>query len=330
MRLTCPNCDAQYEVPDNVVPIDGRDVQCSNCGQTWFQHHPDHMPEDDTDDVAAQDEETDAPEETAEDDIEEGPVDAKSDTRADDRYDADDEGEEDDDFDDDYDDDASAKQAPPPAPTPTDNPGLDDLDDLPDATVQQAPARKPLDPAVADILREEAAAEQSARTKEATTPLESQPDLGLEEGDTDPDDRGAQARDRMARLRGEPEPMREAELNAAAISSRRDLLPDIDEINSTLRSDTDRSSKGPHAKIDAPSTTKRKRSFRSGFALMLLLIALLTLLYVYAPQIAQTVPQVDPYLSAYVNWVNGVRVWLDGQVQSLLSWLAAVADRSGS
>ncbi|MDG1102854.1 MAG: zinc-ribbon domain-containing protein, partial [Ascidiaceihabitans sp.] len=40
MRLICPNCDAQYEVPTEVVPTEGRDVQCSNCGQTWFQHHP--------------------------------------------------------------------------------------------------------------------------------------------------------------------------------------------------------------------------------------------------------------------------------------------------
>src|SRR6056297_3233436 len=44
MRLTCPNCDAQYEVPDEVIPETGRDVQCSNCGDTWFQHHPDHPP----------------------------------------------------------------------------------------------------------------------------------------------------------------------------------------------------------------------------------------------------------------------------------------------
>ena len=48
MRLICPNCDAQYEVPTEVVPTDGRDVQCSNCGQTWFQHHPDHMPPSET------------------------------------------------------------------------------------------------------------------------------------------------------------------------------------------------------------------------------------------------------------------------------------------
>ena len=40
MRLTCPNCGAQYEVPDDVIPLAGRDVQCSNCGDTWFQPHP--------------------------------------------------------------------------------------------------------------------------------------------------------------------------------------------------------------------------------------------------------------------------------------------------
>lgn len=38
MRLICPNCDAQYEVDDAVIPEEGRDVQCSNCGHTWFQH----------------------------------------------------------------------------------------------------------------------------------------------------------------------------------------------------------------------------------------------------------------------------------------------------
>ena len=37
MRLTCPNCDAQYEVDEAVIPEDGRDVQCSSCGHTWFQ-----------------------------------------------------------------------------------------------------------------------------------------------------------------------------------------------------------------------------------------------------------------------------------------------------
>jgi predicted Zn finger-like uncharacterized protein len=37
MRITCPNCGAQYEVDPRVIPDIGRDVQCSNCGHTWFQ-----------------------------------------------------------------------------------------------------------------------------------------------------------------------------------------------------------------------------------------------------------------------------------------------------
>jgi predicted Zn finger-like uncharacterized protein len=38
MRLTCPNCKAQYEVSEGVIPPGGRDVQCSACGSTWFQY----------------------------------------------------------------------------------------------------------------------------------------------------------------------------------------------------------------------------------------------------------------------------------------------------
>ena len=49
MRLVCPNCDAQYEVDANAVPEAGRDVQCSNCGHTWFQVPPDVEAELDAD-----------------------------------------------------------------------------------------------------------------------------------------------------------------------------------------------------------------------------------------------------------------------------------------
>ena len=37
MRLICPNCEAQYDVSDDAIPPGGRDVQCSNCQQSWFQ-----------------------------------------------------------------------------------------------------------------------------------------------------------------------------------------------------------------------------------------------------------------------------------------------------
>lgn len=41
MRITCPNCGAQYAVDARLIPDEGRDVQCSSCGHTWFQLHPD-------------------------------------------------------------------------------------------------------------------------------------------------------------------------------------------------------------------------------------------------------------------------------------------------
>jgi predicted Zn finger-like uncharacterized protein len=39
MRLICPSCRAQYEVDDDAIPANGRDVQCSSCSTTWFQPH---------------------------------------------------------------------------------------------------------------------------------------------------------------------------------------------------------------------------------------------------------------------------------------------------
>ncbi len=35
MRLTCPECDARYEIPDDAIPEGGRDVECSACGHAW-------------------------------------------------------------------------------------------------------------------------------------------------------------------------------------------------------------------------------------------------------------------------------------------------------
>ncbi|WP_299698608.1 zinc-ribbon domain-containing protein [uncultured Tateyamaria sp.] len=260
MRLICPNCDAQYEVVDDVIPSEGRDVQCSNCGQTWFQHHPDHAPEE--------------PEES------EAPADL----------------------------------------TPPDDEPVEDEEraDAPE------PQRRELDSSVADILRQEAEIEAQARATDAEG-LESQPDLGLDSAETDSDRRAREARERMARMRGEeaaPEQVSEAAVTAAAIGSRRDLLPDIEEINSTLRSTGDRQT-APTADTatDPAEVAPRKSSFRRGFTLMILLAVILGAIYVFAPDIARAVPQADPFLSAYVAQVDSARVWLDGQVEAGLTWL---------
>jgi predicted Zn finger-like uncharacterized protein len=36
MRLTCPNCGVEYELPDDALPAAGRHVQCSTCHTRWF------------------------------------------------------------------------------------------------------------------------------------------------------------------------------------------------------------------------------------------------------------------------------------------------------
>ena len=37
MRLVCPKCKVNYEIPRQAVPIGGREVKCADSGHSWFQ-----------------------------------------------------------------------------------------------------------------------------------------------------------------------------------------------------------------------------------------------------------------------------------------------------
>lgn len=37
IRLTCPECGAEYRVDASAIPAAGRDVECSSCGHVWHQ-----------------------------------------------------------------------------------------------------------------------------------------------------------------------------------------------------------------------------------------------------------------------------------------------------
>lgn len=275
MRLTCPNCTAQYEVPDDVIPEDGRDVQCSNCGNTWFQAHA-------------------SAEEPASDD---GAQDAVWHPEVDDSADH----------------------------GPSINAGADPTGD--DGR-QHPPERRGLDPSVADILKEEAELEARAREADA---LEDQPELGLSEPEDEASKRARQARERMLRMRGEaPEEAAASAVAAVATrpKSRGDALPDIDEINQTLRSNDQRSDvssvQSGMDDEDAPG------GFGRGFFYMLVLFAIATALYVFAPQISEAVPQAAPYMDSYVSAVDQLRLWLDAQVTSLLAMLDGMSSEAGA
>ena len=282
MRLTCPNCGAQYEVPTEVIPTEGRDVQCSNCGDTWFQAHPDaapieaepqpHIPDPEPDDLRAAVTGQERPEPEPEPEVEPEP------DYTDEMYD-------------DEQDDVVYEDDPMPAPIEEQGRGVD--------------------PAVADILKEEAAREAELRASET---LESQPDLGLDDLPGDESARRAkEARDRMAIMKGEDP----TKTDASSDGSRRGLLPDIEEINSTLRNGEHADGGATTAVAPGPAKRKRKGGFMRGLTVAILFGALLALIYLNAPQIAQSVPQADPMLSAYVALVDQARVWLDAQVAGL-------------
>ncbi|MDQ2094722.1 zinc-ribbon domain-containing protein [Rhodalgimonas zhirmunskyi] len=363
MRLICPNCGAQYEVPDNVIPENGRDVQCSNCGDTWFQKHPSQDRElaeeldqsldevhwdadseadtpdetgggwEDTRNEALPSADADAPEAEAPDI--EPPFDDHPTSDEDDLGDApgpDDEAAL-----------ASAQEADIGSWPETDpDADLDDttlsetdtwLDESPEDEPETAshpedaaPKPRGLDPEVRDVLREEADFELRARSAHAGT-LEEQPDLGLDTTEDEASRREREARQRMARMRGISEEEAAAASAAAgaglaAQTSRRDLLPDIDEINSTLRRS---SARGEAPEIDHSTTSsapaKQRGGFRRGFMTLILIAVIALLLYIYAPKIAEMVPALGGVLEAYVSAINSARAWLDGQILSLLGWL---------
>ena len=284
MRLTCPNCEAQYEVPTELVPLAGRDVQCSNCSTTWFQAHPDQIEE--TTEPAL-----DLPPEPAE--IEQDPHLTEDVPEVEEEL------------------------PPPPPPRP------------------EAAKRRAIDPSVQDVLRQEAEHEAHQRASENTGGLESQPDLGLDTTpiEPEPERRAREGRERMARMRGEPMPAAAAvAATTAAAGSRRALLPDIEEINSTLTSTSERR---PAEAADADLKTdprrgqpKKRKGGRRGFATVILLAAIAIAAYVFGPKIAEMVPAAGPMIEQYTALVEQARGWLSTSLDKALAWLDQMASEN--
>jgi hypothetical protein len=164
-----------------------------------------------------------------------------------------------------------------------------------------------MDPAVRDILREEAEREARLRRGEPD-PVETQAEMSLEE---EPD-----AHNR-ARQRAELESAEDAFAVSGAASSARDLFPDIDEINSTLRDTGDRSSGDADASdIDTLDTApRRRRGTRTGFLLAIALAAGGAGLYGNVDRLSTMVPAAAPVLERYEAAVNSARLWLDDLAQ---------------
>ena len=291
MRLICPNCDAQYEVDDSVIPENGRDVQCSNCGNTWFQNAAGWEDEAAAQAVAT-DENVAPPEPEPEPEFDEPVVSEAADTSE-------------------------------PDSSELDQP--DQSDEITENAVRTEHAPRELGESVSSILREEADREAAQRASE-NVGLETQTDLGLNEPSGD---QTSEVKDRMARLRGLDDDLgASAAATAVAGSARKDLLPDIEEINSTLTASTGTAEDGSEQNLKEAT---EKLGFRRGFAITILIFAIFALIYLFSQKIAQAVPSAEPALTSYVDWVNALRAAIDNLMQSAVSRLTALVSQiSGS
>jgi predicted Zn finger-like uncharacterized protein len=233
MRLTCPNCNAQYEVDERVIPQNGRDVQCSACGNTWYQY----------------------------------PMEVALQMRA---------AELDDDDDEDL-------------PAPRDGAGR--------------AATPRIDQTVLDVLREEAEREMSERQRSRAA-LETQGDLGLV---TAPQ----RSKAAPSRIYGEPDPEAPSsqqatvdEPSAAPAPARRNLLPDIEELTSSLEPG---SQAREEDEADGGNESAPDRGFRRGVSTVMMIALALVLVYVLAPTIATYIPAAEGVLRGYVTMIDGLR-----------------------
>lgn len=338
MRLICPNCGAQYEVDGSMIPDDGRDVQCSACGHTWFQlpEGVEPPPEPELDEAAEAEsgaesgaeagaEAAEDAEEIVEETIEETlevEVEAEISEEISVEGDNEEAGEpavkaasEDaeatyEDFGEpDVEEEPATEPATEPAPEPTSAAAVE-APEPPTPPMPPRPSEK-LDENILDMLREEARRETEARRAEQAQALETQPELGLTEA-AEPADRLGQ----RARIVPVDTDETEADMDEEIVppGSRGDLLPDIEEINSTLRP----ASEHPEAAeiADPVAIEARQRTgFRWGFTLMIVLAALLVIAYVFAPQIGQQMPALEPALVDYVETANKVRDGAEGLLE---------------
>lgn len=318
MRLVCPNCDAKYEVPEDAIPESGRDVQCANCGHAWYQMRPRTAgvaSETAPAGAAASARDADVSETSAVEVVSsaepEAPVAAPSDEQSVAVEDT-----------------VSAPDSVTAEPV-EDVPAVvavgaipaveasvvealvaDETDDtgagqpaIDPIAATAAPAAYAVDESVLAILREEAERETKARRADASKPLETQTELGIEAA--------------------MPAAKKPVEAFAPAVdndhtdpnANRRTRLPDVEEINSTLRP----AESGLDDIGDAgarPSGSEGRSSFRSGFLLVLTLAIIGSALYGSADALAEAVPALSGPLKAFVGLVDSLRLGLDGLMQS--------------
>lgn len=328
MRMICPNCEAQYEVDANVIPETGRDVQCSNCGHTWFQRRseleggpvpqpagllqpepePEPAPEPEAEPAPASIPEPEA-EPTPEFDVAEFYASVPE-----------------------------PKPEPeitietpdePVAPAPdetdetTDETPMSAQDDYSQTQQSDTPHHQPLGEDVVEILREEAERETAERSF-GEHDFSVQPSSDLDQAEPNPEPHSQEQTTGLLDQDPEPAPEIAAQPHEAK-NKRRNLLPDIEEIKSTLSA-----TKGDDTIDDFASAEQRRSGFRRGVVSAISVFALLALLYMFAGKITAAIPQTETFLSGYVAWIDGLRTTVDRIMLNAVEKLTGLLAQLGS
>lgn len=194
----------------------------------------------------------------------------------------------------------------------------DQMAEPPEPPVEETLLPRRPDPEIMNILREEAEREREARAAESE-PLESQGELDMPPplprvvSQTPPPVSSGNG------AGGSASPALDDEARAARPAPRRNLLPDIEEINSSLSPGGSDGAFADQPIVAAARRAREGRGRRIGFAIAVGVFAALTLLYSQGPRIALAVPAFAPPLNAYVAQVDRGRLWLDSALRNVAS-----------
>ncbi|MEM8537008.1 MAG: zinc-ribbon domain-containing protein [Pseudomonadota bacterium] len=177
-----------------------------------------------------------------------------------------------------------------------------------------APARKPLDNAVANILREEAArGDNLPRGGNVAPPPTQAPPRPAEVIDAN------KTRERIAQMtvaEGGTTAGNGPAAAAAAQAANLRSVPTINEITAALRARaaaSDPSGLNEREKLEE----KERRGFRGGFFGVLAFMIAALGPYFFADEITQNLPQTTDAMSNYVAMVDGLRDWVNAQVDTV-------------
>lgn len=258
MRLICPNCDAEYNVADDAIPQGGRDVQCSNCNNTWFQTRKSRILSREVSRILS----TPIPSVV------------KSQSR-----------------------DASGYDTPQSKNGTTEGPQHEPVTDK--------PRHRQIDPSVANILRKEASRNQSVADYSASKPAarrESNPEVV------------AETRKRIAQMTEGKDATSagtsQASGQVAAPTTNPRSVPDINEINAALRGRATANDEGGLTELERYEAVRRK-GFRRGFFIVLILIAVTIAPYIFSDEITQRMPELSGYMATYIAVIDQLRISLN-------------------